>query len=120
MSVRQVVPVYIHGERIAKDVTGNVSVDMSIEVDFARAVRRQDGSFEVPFTAVMYTNPRVVVASVRGFAVVDSIGNDEERRKIADTVAQYAFLVLFNLARDLGMPPPIPVERIVSRTETRR
>jgi len=87
---------------------------------FGRAERVSDSSIRLGFVFKLDCNPPIATLDIRGTALIAAL-SDEEKRQLENELSQnkipypvmvatfsYVLPILSLLARELGLPPPVP------------
>lgn len=102
---------YIHAERLGVPPSGvQLQMSMQVMIEGERAVKRS-GMTEIPFTISISSAPSVVSVTIRGTAVVQ--GDVDVKNlppHVATPIMQAALFEAALIMRELGFPPPLPVQ----------
>ncbi len=87
---------------------------------FGRYERAANGSIRIGFVFKLDCSPPIATLDIRGTAFITAL-NDEEKRQLESELSQnripypvmvatfsYVLPILSLLARELGLPPPVP------------
>lgn len=102
---------YIHAERLGVPPAGaQLQMNMQVMIEGERAVKR-GGVTEIPFTISISSTPSVVTVTIRGVAAVQ--GDVDVKNippQVAAPIMQAALFEAALIMRELGFPPPLPVQ----------
>lgn len=102
---------YIHAERLGPPPQGaQLQMNMHIIIEGERSMKR-GGITEIPFTISISSTPSVVAVTIRGTAAVQ--GDLDVKNlppQVATPIMQAAFFEAALIMRELGFPPPLPVQ----------
>jgi hypothetical protein len=102
---------YIHAERLGIPPQGvQIQMNMQIMIEGERAVKR-GGMTEIPFTISISSNPSVVTVTIRGVATVQGeVDVKNLPPHVTGPIMQAALFEAALIMRELGFPPPLPVQ----------
>ncbi|ABO07958.1 conserved hypothetical protein [Pyrobaculum calidifontis JCM 11548] len=102
---------YIHAERLGAPPPGaQLQMNMQVMIEGERAVKR-GGFVEIPFTIGISSVPSVVTVTIRGTATVQGdVDLKNLPPHIATPIMQAALFEAALIMRELGFPPPLPVQ----------
>ncbi|MEZ0318695.1 MAG: hypothetical protein ABWK05_01700 [Pyrobaculum sp.] len=102
---------YIHAERLGVPPPGaQLQMNMQVMIEGERAVRRGELT-EIPFTISISSVPGIVTVTIRGVATVQ--GDVDVKNlppQVAGPIMQAAIFEAALVMRELGFPPPLPVQ----------
>ncbi|MEM1598281.1 MAG: hypothetical protein QXP31_03770 [Pyrobaculum sp.] len=108
---------YIHAERLGVPPPGaQLQMNMQVMIEGERAVKR-GGLTEIPFTISISSAPSIVTVTIRGVAAVQ--GDVDAKNlppQVAGPIMQAAIFEAALIMRELGFPPPLPVQPQQSTT----
>jgi len=102
---------YIHAERLGVPPSGvQIQMNMQVMIEGERAVKR-GGVTEIPFTISISSSPSVVTVTIRGVAAVQGeVDAKNLPPHVAGPIMQAALFEAALIMRELGFPPPLPVQ----------
>ncbi|MEM0369981.1 MAG: hypothetical protein QXU58_01980 [Pyrobaculum sp.] len=102
---------YIHAERLGVPPAGaQLQMNMQVMIEGERSVKR-GGVVEIPFTISISSVPSVVTVTIRGVAAVQGeVDVKNLPPQVAGPIMQAAIFEAALIMRELGFPPPLPVQ----------
>ncbi|HDI74373.1 MAG TPA: hypothetical protein ENF55_00305 [Thermoprotei archaeon] len=113
---------YIHGERLVEETPRELQVQLQMALPSGEIVLKEN-KLEIPYLVSLATTPPAANITVKGVVLIS--GDKSELRKlreeikkkkvppfIMNTLMQFAFFEIMLLARELGLPPPVPIPQI--------
>ncbi len=102
---------YIHAERFGAPPPGSqLQMNINITIEGERSVKRGE-VLELPFTASISSTPNVVTVTVRGVAVLHGdVDLKNPPPHVHEPITQIALFEVALILRELGFPPPLPLQ----------
>ncbi|ABL88772.1 conserved hypothetical protein [Pyrobaculum islandicum DSM 4184] len=102
---------YIHAERFGAPPPGaQLQMNVQVMIEGERAVKR-GGTIELPFTVSIASSPSVVTVTIRGTAVIQGeVDVKNLPPQVAGPIMQAALFEAALVMRELGFPPPLPIQ----------
>lgn len=93
-----------------------LQMNVQIMIEGERAVKR-GGVTEIPFTVSISSSPGVVTVTIRGVAAVQGdVDVKNPPPQVAGPIMQAALFEAALVMRELGFPPPLPVQTQTQQT----
>lgn len=110
---------YVHAERLSESATPQVGYGVQLSISSGEP-RLEGDRLRMPYVFNLTTTPPLLSVTLRGEVVIAGepervckVLEESKRRsapsQILHAAAQYAMFEAMLLARELGVPPPIPI-----------
>lgn len=121
---------YIHGE-VTAPPSPNVQVQMAMNIQVNNPPEVSENSINIPFTITVSSIPPLVNITVRGILMIQASGDDVKRissqlksgsvpPEVQAIITQYAVFEAGLIARELGIPPTIPLPTLPQGAQGQR